>query len=207
MASLKPQALPYTKKGIFGNVSQQGFTGIGAKVGQSVSGLWSNLSAGIASNLLNRSLGLSNEEAARMTADAHASASSVQQHAVLGAGTNISAGGVIPDASKMGEKTTDRQKELANTEPSTSGNDPTLIDDELETLYSRFQRTQHDTPTEDGVNQLPGSDGKARKMRAEEDKVRALNRNGRVDYSIQEFVPPSPITTIPRLLMADCTSV
>lgn len=39
MAALKPQLLPYTKKGIFGNVAPQGLTGIGARVGQSVSGL------------------------------------------------------------------------------------------------------------------------------------------------------------------------
>jgi hypothetical protein len=36
MASLKPQPLPYTKKGIF-SAPAQGITGIGAKVGQSVS--------------------------------------------------------------------------------------------------------------------------------------------------------------------------
>ncbi|OIW34200.1 hypothetical protein CONLIGDRAFT_214428 [Coniochaeta ligniaria NRRL 30616] len=64
MSSLKPQALPYTKKGIFGTVALQGLTGIGAKVGQSVSGLWSSFSAGIASSLLNRSLGLTQEDSA-----------------------------------------------------------------------------------------------------------------------------------------------
>ncbi len=58
MSTLKPQVLPYTKKGIFGSVAPQGLTGIGAKVGQSVSGLWSSLSSGIANSLLNRSLGL-----------------------------------------------------------------------------------------------------------------------------------------------------
>ncbi|TDZ24943.1 putative phospholipase [Colletotrichum orbiculare MAFF 240422] len=35
MSSLKPQVLPYTKKGIFSNVTQQGLSGIGMKVGQS----------------------------------------------------------------------------------------------------------------------------------------------------------------------------
>ncbi|PFH60714.1 hypothetical protein XA68_10470 [Ophiocordyceps unilateralis] len=69
MATLKPQALPYTKRGLFGSVTPQGLTGIGAKVGQSVSGLWSSLSAGIASNLLNRSLGLTADEVTRIAAE------------------------------------------------------------------------------------------------------------------------------------------
>lgn len=190
MASLKPQALPYTKRGIFGNVSPQGFTGIGAKVGQSVSGLWSSLSAGIANNLLNRSLGLTSEEVARITANSNrgASISSAEHGVVPGAGTNISAGGVIVDTSR----TMERQKQLAdhssgtaNGPATTSGNDPTLIDGDLETLYSVFQKKRADDG-KDKVARSNMNDGKAKKMRAEEAKVRALNRNGRVDYSIQE---------------------
>lgn len=191
MASLKPQTLPYTKKGIFGNVAPQGFTGIGAKVGQSVSGLWSSLSAGIANNLLNRSLGLSNEEVARMTASAN-SPSPAQQGQVPGAGTNISAGSVISDTSKMGEKTMERQKQLADSKTGgpaiMSGNDPTLIDDELETLYARFNKKRAELSNEDLAAKTQLDDTKARKMRIEEGKVRSLNRNGRVDYSIQEYV-------------------
>jgi len=38
MASMKPQILPYVKQTVAGNIS-----GIGAKVGQSVSGLWSSM--------------------------------------------------------------------------------------------------------------------------------------------------------------------
>ena len=58
MAALKPQPLPYTKRGIFGAPVGQGLTGIGARVGQSISGMWSGFSSGIASSLLNRKLGL-----------------------------------------------------------------------------------------------------------------------------------------------------
>lgn len=60
MSSMKPQPLPYTKKGIF-NVQGQGLTGIGARVGQNISGFWSNITSGVASSLLNRSLGLTGE--------------------------------------------------------------------------------------------------------------------------------------------------
>lgn len=203
MASLKPQMLPYTKKGIFGNVAPQGLTGIGAKVGQSVSGMWSSLSAGIASNLLNRTLGLTNEEVARMTANANAnsnagtSAAPGPQEVIPGAGTNISVGGVISDTSKMGEKTNERKKQLADSRTasglaSKSGNDPTLIDDELETLYSSFQKKRTGLSTDEEADKPQAEDVKARKLRAEESKVRALNRNGRVDYSIQEYVLDLP---------------
>lgn len=62
MASMKPQLLPYTKRTISASVS-----GIGATIGQSFSSAWSSLSSGIASSLLNRSLGLTNEDVAKMT--------------------------------------------------------------------------------------------------------------------------------------------
>ena len=176
MASLKPQALPYTKKGIFG-VAPQGLTDIGAKVGQSVSGMWSSLSAGIASNLLNRSLGLSNEEVARLAADEAAKSPGAER---IGS----------QDAAELSDE---RKRELATARRlSESGNNLTLIDDELETLYSSFQK-RHDTVPEEGEKeenaaQLRDDSRKARRLRVEEAKVRALNRNGRVDYSIQEYV-------------------
>lgn len=185
MASLKPQQLPYTKKSIFGNVAPQGLTGIGAKVGQSVSDLWSNFSAGIASNILNRSLGLSNEEVARLTA------TPATEHPP-GAGTNISAGGVLQGTASMSDKANERKKKLADSATTSNkekinGKDPALIDDDIETLFSRFQ-SRHSTEKSDQErdDEWVEESRKARKMRMEEAKVRALNRNGRVDYSIQE---------------------
>lgn len=189
MRTLKPQGLPYTKTGLF-TAANQGLTGIGAKVGQSVSGLWSSLSAGIASNMLNRSLGLTSEEVARMTDQVQ----SGRQKQASGAGTNISAGGVIADDSKMAERTDERKKQLADSTvsgelSSTSGNDPTLIDDELETLFSQFQNRRSEAAKDEGAtDETQEAARKLRRMRAEEAKVRALNRNGRVDYSIQEYV-------------------
>jgi hypothetical protein len=178
MASLKPQGLPYTKKGIFGNVTNQGLTGIGAKVGQSMSGLWSSLSAGIASNIINRSLGLSNEEVAQFTD---------QAPRPLDVEKNIAQSNVLAEKSKISEKADERKKHLANSNASgpqatASGNDPTLIDDELETLFSNFQKTRADGEDRKAHDEQR----RARKLRVEEAKVRALNRNGRVDYSIQE---------------------
>lgn len=185
MASLKPQQLPYTKKSIFGNVAPQGLTGIGAKVGQSVSDMWSNFSAGIASNLLNRSLGLSNEEVARLAA-------TPATEYPPGAGTNISAGGVLQSSTHMSDKANERKKKLADSSKKgkADGKDAALIDDDIETLFSKFQTRNSDDKTEEERDDEWVEEGrKARKMRTEEAKVRALNRNGRVDYSIQEYVP------------------
>ncbi|KAK3395263.1 DDHD domain-containing protein [Podospora didyma] len=206
MSSLKPQILPYTKKGIFGSVAPQGLTGIGAKVGQSVSGLWSSLSSGIASSLLNRSLGLSQEDVANITASATAS-----HNPSPGAGTNIGAG-VITDTNMSdamrSEKAAERKRQLAamgGGNVTTSGNEATLIDDELETLFSRFQKNRVDVGKEKGVGSADGpsesawmeEELKSQKLRREECKVRALNRNGRIDYCIQESVLDfNPMNTI-----------
>ncbi|KAL2162451.1 hypothetical protein VTH06DRAFT_7364 [Thermothelomyces fergusii] len=214
MATLKPQNLPYTKKSIFNSVAPQSLTGIGAKVGQSVSGFWNSLSAGIASNLLNRSLGLTNEDVAKITA------SQQQQHLqVPGAGTNISAG-VVPSIrlltdTERSEKTVERMRQLAS--DATSGDGAgTLIDDELETLFSRFQKSRTNLVSKDGKQDSASGkehekaaaaalsrekwleeERKAQKLKREEAKVRALNRNGRVDYCIQESVLDfNPINTI-----------
>lgn len=227
MSSLKPQALPYTKKGIFGAVAPQGLSGIGVKVGQSVSGLWSSFSAGIASSLLNRSLGFTSEDVANFNAHNPSAAANNNNNNNTPGGQNQSApanSGIISDTAAQSEKTAARKKALArqNTSGSassgksnnlridpnggngngnnSSGADPgsgasaTLIDDELETLYARFQKKRVEE-TKDSTSANAGGDLgeawaaeelKAQKLRREELKVRALNRNGRVDYSIQE---------------------
>jgi hypothetical protein len=69
---------------------------------------------------------------------------------------------------------------------SDNGNSVTLIDDELETLYSSFQKRHDSVHHNEEVVHLNDESRKARKLRVEEAKVRALNRNGRVDYNIQE---------------------
>ena len=222
-AKLKPQLLPYTKKGIFDTPAGQGLTGIGARVGQSVSGLWSSLSSGIASTILNQSLGIYGKEAAKLAEQPQKSQTSLS----MGAGTNAVAGGVMPNqpipsvtspTTSQPGNTIDQQQNVRqdadftqhklsqNTVSAIEAGDygeqpPTLIDTELETLYSGFQksrlsqRSNHDDPPQNEVDEIPDDEGspsyrdveeQGRKLRREEAKVRALNENGRVDYSIQE---------------------
>lgn len=174
MSSLKPQPLPYTKKGIFG-VQGQGFSGIGARVGQSVSGMWSNLTSGVASSLLNRSLGLTGES--QIGANQSANLPTVQ-HKRDGSQPTIAAA----DAVAGGGGT---EKDTAGVHP------PTLLDSEKVTLYAEFER-QRKSLQSDGSRDLGESaewmesERRSKKLRAEESKVRALNSNGRVDFSIQE---------------------
>lgn len=182
MSSLKPQALPYTKKGLFGTSATQGLTGIGARVGQSVSGFWSSLSSGIASSLLNRSLGLTNEEVASMTGS--------QAQLSPGAGTNITGGGVLSEKPLLvRSETSEKQKQLAEDTAAADRNGsrirvPALIDDEIETLYSGFQKSRKDHQRDE--RDWADVEEKGKKLRREELKVRGLNKNGRVDYIIQE---------------------
>ena len=68
---------------------------------------------------------------------------------------------------------------------------PTLIDSEMQTLYAGFRkrsRSPSRSRTSDDGEYLGAAATRARKMQREDAKVRALNSNGRVDYSIQEGV-------------------
>ena len=175
MSSLKPQALPYTKRGIFSGPAQ-GFTGLGAKVGQSVSGLWSSWTSGVASSMLNRSLGLTGDGQISSSHTTSPTPRIIQRPpSSPGAGTNVS-GGVV---------------ETPNGEGQNFDHPPTLIDTELETLYAGFQKrkkmSQSDESRDLGASvEWQEAEARARKLKREEGKVRALNSNGRVDYSIQE---------------------
>lgn len=179
MASMKPQPLPYTKKGLFG-VPGQGLTGISARVGQSVSGFWSNIASGVASSLLNRSLGLTGDD--QISSKQSMMGPPTQQSRAAmspGAGTNIAAGGIIASVEN-------------NTLAGESGqHPPTLIDSEIETLFAGFQRRRksHQSDESRDLGESPEwleADDRANRLRREEAKVRVLNSNGRVDYSIQE---------------------
>ncbi|GAP83143.1 putative ddhd domain-containing protein [Rosellinia necatrix] len=217
MSSLKPQALPYTKKGIFGTVAPQGLSGIGVKVGQSVSGLWSSLSAGIASSLLNRSLGLSNEDIANFNAaNPSPNASTLPITGQVAGNTQNASGAVVSNPAAQSERSDARKKALARQNssgsgsagPGTPGNgkDSTLIDDDLETLYARFQKKRVEEHKDSGARAAEGQELseawaaeelKAQKLRREELKVRALNWNGRIDYTIQESALDfNPMNTI-----------
>lgn len=189
MSSLKPQPLPYTKRGIFG-APGQGFTGIGVRVGQSVSGLWANITSGVASSLLNRSLGLIGED--QISSSQTMLPGPMQnQSTSSGVKANITNDGVI-----MGPLQVDKEKKLEVAENIISreqdhDHPSTLIDGEIETLYAGFQKRRKSLESEEGGDPIDTAkrcemDEKARRIKMEEAKVRALNRNGRVDFSIQE---------------------
>ncbi|KAF2789718.1 DDHD-domain-containing protein [Melanomma pulvis-pyrius CBS 109.77] len=192
MSTLKAQPLPYTKKGIFGGPTAQGLTGIGARVGQGVTDFWSSVSSGIASGLLNRSLGLSGTDAVNMRSDlTHGQRSS--RPLSVGAGANVATG--IAEEPARAFINEERKRRLGE-EPIAPGvegeHPPTLIDSEIETLYSGFQKGRQGGESEDGDRDVEKDlewqelEERSRKLRKEEAKVRALNANGRVDYSIQE---------------------
>lgn len=177
MASLKPQLLPYTKKGLFG---APGIVNIGARVGQSVGSMWYNFTSGVASSLLNRSLGITGEEQALSQDKFQGNVDKKNQQQ----------GQQIPVADNQ------RQQALAHTTIAGSSSDkhssdhlPTLIDSELETLYAGFQKrrmSQQSNSPNPLDAEFDEAEEKAKKLKREEAKVRALNGNGRVDYSIQE---------------------
>ncbi|KAF3922025.1 hypothetical protein ABW20_dc0106192 [Dactylellina cionopaga] len=174
MSEIKPQNLPYTKKTLLGN-QLAGLTGIG----QSITSLWSNFSAGVASSILNRSLGFTGEHAytAGNMSEKRKSISSLD----------------IETWYDEGEEMEHR---------------PTQIDGEIETLYAGFQKRRHskvdvkdDTvgAASESNKKLKGGEGsdektegerraeeKARRLKVEERKVRALNRTGRIDFAVQE---------------------
>lgn len=195
MSSLKPQPLPYTKKGIFG-APGQGFTGIGVRVGQSVSGLWSNITSGVASSLLNRSLGLTGDGQIPSSQTKVSSPTPNQLVSSLGTGTNTDSGRAVTAPLPIDkEKKLNVAEDIASSERS-SDHPPTLIDGEMETLYAGFQKRRKSLESEEGGSSRETAkrremDDKARRFKKEEAKVRALNSNGRVDFSIQESVNSS----------------
>jgi hypothetical protein len=199
MAGLKAQPLPYTKKGIFGAPASQGLTGIGARVNQSVNEFWSSLGSGIASGLLNRSLGISGTDVANSP-----TAPGTRTSRPLSHGAAPPTPG-LPDLHEPASAfiNEERRKRLGQ-ETIVPGEDgehpPTLIESEVETLFAGFQkRRKSNAGSDDGSRNAEADlewqelEEKSRKLKKEEAKVRSLNTNGRVDYSIQEGVSFYPL--------------
>lgn len=163
MASLKPQPLPSVKKSLW-TTSGQSLSILGNRMGQSVGSLWSNFTSGVASSLLNRSLGLPADEA--------------PSH---------------PGTGKSTSESTGHRRTQTVVTPGTSHDSEdhlqTLIDSDLETLYDGFQKSRS-LPKKDNASSSVdielGTEDQERRLRFEDAKVRTLNTNGRVDYSIQE---------------------
>lgn len=166
LSSLKPQPLPSVKKSLW-TTSGQGLSILGTRMGQSVGSLWNNFTSGVASSLLNRSLGLNAEEA---SSAANSS----------GKPRDVSTG----------------HKRTQSGSPHDALHDPddqfqTLIDPDLETLYDGFQKSRslhRKDPARSSAEAEPDPDSEdqERRLKFEDAKVRALNSNGRVDYSVQE---------------------
>ena len=181
MAQLKPQPLPYTKKGLFG---APGISNISQRVGQQVMSSWYNLTSGVASSLINRSLGITGEEQALPQDKAKPAAILTQpQGEGIPPGPNVVTTAPVSDGKK--------QQAIADAaKASDPEHIPTLIDGEIETLYAGFQkrRRSHASTASDEASGLEFEmeQDKAKKLRREEAKVKALNSNGRVDYHIQE---------------------
>ncbi|GKZ51353.1 hypothetical protein AbraIFM66951_005500 [Aspergillus brasiliensis] len=165
MSSLKPQPLPSVKRGIW-TASGQSLSLISSRVGQSVGSLWTNFTSGVASSLLNRSLGLTSED----TASSEAGPNS---------GLHARKTQSLPSGAKSIHDTADIRN-------------PTLIDSNLETLYEGYRKAGERGKHRDFENNVEetleslGNDHHGRRLMLEDAKVRALNSNGRVDYSIQE---------------------
>lgn len=210
MSSLKAQPLPYTKRGLFGAPAAQGLTNIGASLGQGVTNFWTSVSTGIASGLLNRSLGITGTDASKMNNDLHGQRSSRP----LSIGPNPAGSGSsvanVEDASRA--LMLEERKRRLGEEPIAPGDDGehpfTLIESEIETLYTGFQkrRKSREEETDERAEKdvaWQELEERSRKLRKEESKVRALNSNGRVDYSIQEGVriqPPNVPASCPSAM-------
>ena len=157
MASMKPQPLPYTKKGIF-DVQGQGLSAISNRVGQSVSGLWSSVTGGMAASLLNRTLGM-------------------QQEAAQGSAKSGSTMQIKPRAdSKNDEEDLQIPPTLIDGELET-----------LYAGFEKSRRVQQSDDSRDlgESSQWNEAEQRSKKLKREEAKVRALNTNGRVDFAIQ----------------------
>lgn len=163
MSSLRPQLLPSVKRSLWTS-SGQSLSMIGSRVGQSVGSLWANFTTGVASSLLNRSLGLNPEDTSGQAV----------------------AGTALPQPSQP------RSSSDGDSQQKFTHRRPTLIDQYLETLYERSKddqiksvagfRDENESTTHEEREKL------MKKLKTEDLKVRSLNSNGRVDYSIQESV-------------------
>ena len=161
--ALKPQPLPSVKRSLW-TASGQSLSVIGSRVGQHVGTLWTNITSGVASSLLNRSLGLNSDNVvSRVPAD---------------------------DDPGSRPRSTSGNDSNNGTEELGEGTVYASQNQRFETLYHGFQEFgntyKRDLPAESSGSSQNTDNRHARKMRVEDAKVRALNSNGRVDYNIQE---------------------
>lgn len=135
-------------------------------MGQSVGSLWTNFTSGVASSLLNRSLGLNAEDVQSVPGPG-------------GKPTGVANGYKHTQSGSPQDASRDSEDHF-----------PTLIDTDIETLYDGFQRSRNvhrkDHARSPEAEPDMDAEDQERKLKFEDAKVRSLNSNGRVDYSIQE---------------------
>lgn len=156
MTNLKPQPLPSVKRSIW-TASGQSLSNISSRVGS----LWTNFTSGVASSLLNRSLGLQPEDRPGQSLSHPSDAT----------------------ASLEAKRNTGDNKQPLGPEAGGESDMSTLMSPNLETLYEGFEKARSLDNENISANDM---EDRARKIKSEEAKVRAINSNGRVDYSIQE---------------------
>lgn len=121
--------------------------------------MWTSLSSGIASSILNRSLGFSDS-------------------------------GIPQSTSSITVTDTDKTRLLKDQDKSDEQqHPPTLIDEEIETLYAGFQKRRKSAvegEEREAEEDRLEAEEKAAQLKIEEAKVRALNATGRIDFAIQE---------------------
>lgn len=188
MSSLKSQALPYTKRGLF---DAPGMANLTARMGQQVMSSWYSLTSGVASSLINRSLGITGEEQALPQDKPKALGQQMLDQAQGNGDTKMPP---APVTDLTGPSSASKQRAIAAEakDGATTEDIPTLIDTEMDTLYAGFQKRRKSQASIKSSSSEPNElvaeleQEKARRLRKEEAKVRALNSNGRVDYHIQE---------------------
>ena len=97
---------------------------------------------------------------------------------------------------RVGDDNTNNPANEADSTKENPQHPPTLLDAELVTLYAGYQTrrksTQSDAENRDlgagavGSPEWQEAEERAKRFKREEQKVRRLNSNGRVDYAIQE---------------------
>jgi DDHD domain len=204
MSKLAPQPLPYVKKSIFSNLpsAPSGISAISSRVSQSVQGMWNSFSSGLAHTLINRSLGIVGDDgrmenplplSLRLTMPVTPGQMSSEAEAATAAAlAQVQAQAPMSDilsADEAKRLVVEEAGELVHGGGDENQNPPTLLSTGLETLFSGFKNAQPTLVEKPrSAEAIQAENDEKERLRGEDQKVRALNKNGRVDYSIQEYV-------------------
>lgn len=156
---------------------------------------------GIASGLLNRSLGISGSDMAGGAPQGQRSSRPLSA-APNASNPNLVPGLNEPTSAFISEERRRRLGQETIAEGEYGEHPPTLIESDIETLFTGFQKRRKSQPTDDSEHDTKDLEWqeleeRSRKLKKEELKVRRLNSNGRVDYSIQEGVSWSFLFSFP----------